>query len=99
MKLSELSQSPKLIKIQLDDAETIDEYGESVEFWTYDRQPMTVFVKLAAVDQNNYASVMDAVKELLLDEQGKPIIHDDVVPPARLMVKAMTKIMESLGKF
>lgn len=99
MKLSELSSKPQLVEVHIDDEETIKEFGEAVSFWTYDRQPMTVFVKLAAVDQANYASVMDAVKELLLDEAGQPIIDQDRVPPARLMVKAMTKIMESLGKF
>ena len=48
MKLSALTAKPVLVQIVLDDEATIAEYGESVDFWTWDRQPMDVFMKLAS---------------------------------------------------
>ena len=99
MKLEQLAAKPKLIKITLDDQETQDEFGDVLEFYTYDRQPMNTFVKLAAIDVNNYASVMEAVKELVLTEEGKTIIQGENMLPTKVLMKCITRIMESLGKF
>ena len=99
MKLEQLAAKPQLVKITLDDNEVLDLYGEALEFWTWDRQPMNTFIKLAAVDTANYASVMEAVKDLVLNEEGKPIIVGDVTLPARVLMLCMTKIVEGLGKF
>lgn len=98
MKLEQLAAKPKLIKLVMDQPEVIEEFGEAIEFYTWDRQPMNTFIKLAAVDTANYASVMDAVKELVLNEQGLPIISDDNMLPAKVMMLCITKIIDSLGK-
>jgi hypothetical protein len=74
MKLSELAGEPKLVEVSLDTEEIVAEYGEPLVFWTWDRQPMNVFVKLASVDENNLATVFDAVKDMILDEKGKHIL-------------------------
>lgn len=99
MKLEQLAAKPQLIKMCLDSQEVIEEFGEAIEFYTWDRQPMNTFIKLAAVDTANYASVMDAVKELVLNEQGVPIISEDSMLPAKVMMLCITKIIESLGKY
>jgi hypothetical protein len=98
MKLSQLSAEPLLIELKLDDEDTIKQYGEPVTFWTYDRQPMDVFMKLANTDTNNTANIVDVVKHLLLDEQGKEIITKKNVLPMPIMMKAVTKVTELLGK-
>lgn len=98
MKLTELAKKPQLIKIVLDDAETIAEHGEAIEFWSWDRQPMDVFMKLANVDQNNAATVIDAVKNLVLDETGRAIITEDTVLPTKIMMRVITCVVENLGK-
>jgi hypothetical protein len=98
MKLSELSRKPQLIKKTLEDADTVAEYGEPVEFWTWDRQPMSVFLKLAAVDAGNYATVFDAVRELVLDENGDRILTDEAMLPTPVMMRVITEVIEGLGK-
>jgi hypothetical protein len=98
MKISQLAAKPQLIKMTLDDAETVAEYGEAVEFWTWDRQPMDVFMRLAAVDSDNASTVIEAVKNLILDEDGKPVLVGEVTLPTRLMIQIITRIVESLGK-
>jgi hypothetical protein len=98
MKISQLAAKPQLIKMTLDDAETVAEYGEAVEFWTWDRQPMDVFMRLAAVDVANSATVIEAVKSLILDEDGRPVLTGEMTLPTRVMMQIITRIVESLGK-
>ena len=40
MKLSQLAAKPTLIKLELDDEDVVKEYGEPLEFWIHDRQPI-----------------------------------------------------------
>lgn len=98
MKLSQLSAEPKLIEISLDDEEIVKTYGEPIVFYTYDRQPIDVFMKLASLDNNNMSGIVDIVKNLLLDENGKEIITKNKVLPMPVMMKAITKVTELLGK-
>lgn len=98
MNLSELAKKPQLIKVTIDDKDIIEEFGESLDFWTWDRQPMDTFLKLASIDSNNTGSVIEAVRELVLDESGKRILTKDTALPTKLMMRVITRIVEGLGK-
>lgn len=98
MKLTDLAKKPQLVKVVLDDADTVKEYDEPIEFWTWDRQPMDTFLKLASVDQSNTSSVIDAVRDLVLDESGKPVMHGEITLPTPIMMRVITKVVEGLGK-
>lgn len=98
MKLSDLAREPKLIKITLDDEDLMTEYGEAVEFWTWDRQPMNTFMKLAAVDAADTASIFGAVRELVLDESGKPVLSGTATLPTKVMLRVIARVVDSLGK-
>lgn len=98
MKLSQLAAKPQLVKVVLDDQDTLEQFGEALEFYTWDRQPMEVFIKMAAVDSANYASVIDTIKTLVLDEEGKEILKDDVMLPTSVLTRVVTKVVGSLGK-
>ena len=84
--------------LTLSDEETVAEFGGALEFWTWDRQPMDVFLKLAAIDHSNTSTVVEAVRDLVLDENGKPIIKGDVTLPTKVMMRVITAVVESLGK-
>jgi hypothetical protein len=99
MKLSQLSAKPQLIKVVIDDEDIVKEHGEPIEFYTWDRQPMALFIKMANIDHTNYGNVIDAVKELVLDEHGKPVLDQDATLPTKIMMRVITKIVEGLGKF
>ena len=43
MKLNQLAAKPQLIRVEINDEETIKQFGESLEFWIWDRQPMDKF--------------------------------------------------------
>ena len=98
MNLSALTAKPQLISITIDDEAAVKEYGEVITFHTWDRQPMDTFMKLANADQKNFASIISIVKTLILDEKGKEILTDDVMLPTSVLMKAIGKVTDMLGK-
>lgn len=98
MKLSEITSEPKLIEISLDDEEILKEYSEPLTFYTWDRQPMDVFMRLANLDQKNTGELINVVKTLILDDNGKQILTDKNMLPTGILMKAIAKVTEQLGK-
>ena len=98
MKLSDLAKKPQLILVRIDDADLVEEYGEAIEFWTWDRQPMTTFLKMSSLDAGDTGSIVNAVRELVLTEEGKPVLTGDASLPTKVMMRVITRVVESLGK-
>jgi len=98
MKLSQLAAKPQLIKLVLEDEDTIKEFGEPLEFYTWDRQPIDTFMKLAGADQGNPSSMIEIVRKLILDEEGKEVIAGDNMIPSKVLIRAISVIVETLGK-
>jgi hypothetical protein len=98
MKLSQLTAKPTLIEVTIDDEDTIKEFGEAITFHTWDRQPMDIFMKLAAADHTNASNVIEIVRTMILDEKGKEIMSKDMMLPTHVLMKAITKVTDILGK-
>jgi hypothetical protein len=98
MKINQLAAKPQLVKLELDSPETIEAFGEAIEFWTWDRQPLETFMKLAGGSQNDYAKMLDVVRTLILDEEGKQVIQGENTLPSKVLIAAVAKIVELLGK-
>jgi len=98
MKLSQLSAKPVLIEVKIDDEDTIKEFGEAITFYTWDRQPMEMFLKLANMTQGDVVNIINIVKTLILDEKGKEIITNDNMLPTHILMRAITKVTDMLGK-
>jgi len=98
MKLNQLAAKPKLITVTIDDQDIITEFGEPIEFYTWDRQPLDIFMKLANASQQDQTQMIDIVRKLILDEKGKEIVNDEAMLPTALLLKAIGKIVEKLGK-
>jgi hypothetical protein len=98
MKLSQLVAKPQLIKVTIEDEDIVKEFGETIEFWTYDRQPMDTFMKLASMDGSNYGEIVKAVRNLVLDEEAKPILKENEMPPTKVLIRVVSKVLEGLGK-
>lgn len=97
MKLAELTAQPKLIPLSIDDEDTVAKYGEPVEFWVYDRQPMENFMAMATIDKENFGSIAGVLGKIVLDEKGAPILNDKNILPMDIMIKVITKVVDSLG--
>jgi hypothetical protein len=98
MKLTQLSKKPELVKVELTDDETIKEYGESLEFWVYDRTNMDVFVKMATMKNENFGDMVEIVNKMILDEDGSPIVKDGYLLPSNILTRVIGKVVETLGK-
>lgn len=98
MKLKDLSTKPQLIMITLNDEETVAEYGDGLEFWIYDKQPLTKYVKFMDSENTNPAELVEFCSDLILDETGAPVMQDGAILPTKLMLKAINKVVEQLGK-
>lgn len=98
MKLNQLAAKPKLVLFVIDDEETITEFGEAIEFYSWDRQPIETFMKLANMNQSDTSQMIEVVKTLILDEDGKQIVNGEQMLPSNILVKAIGKIVEKLGK-
>ena len=98
MKLTQLAAKPQLIKIELLDDEIQQEYGEAIEFWIWDRQPMSNFVKFANLKEDDVGSMMTTIQDLVLDEQGQKFLTDETTIPIPVLTKVIQRVVESLGK-
>jgi hypothetical protein len=98
MKLHTLAAAPKLIEFVIDDADIITKYGEAITFHSWDRQPLDIFMKLASATESNVTNIIGIVKDLILDDAGKPILTADTMLPTDLLMRAISKITSELGK-
>jgi len=97
MKLSQLTAKPQLIEFTIDDADIVTKYGEPITFYSWDRQPMDVFMRLATATEGGSQSIIAIVKELILDETGKQILSDENMLPTDVLMKAVAVVTQKLG--
>ena len=98
MKLTQLAAKPQLVKIEMNDEEIIQEFGEAIEFWVWDRQPMDKYIKLAQMTGSDMSELIAAVNDMVLDETGQPVVKDGLTLPTKIMTKVIGMVVETLGK-
>lgn len=100
MQLKKLASKPQLIRVVLDDEDTLKDYNEELEFYVWDKQPLAKFIKFANVsaESDNFPELIDFCAELILDEAGKPVMDEGEVLPAAVMVRCINKVVQQLGK-
>ena len=98
IKLTQLASKPQLIKITIDDPAITERYGDEVEFWIHDRQPIEQFIKMATLNPDNIGDIIAIVNGLILDEEGNAIIKDGETIPPDLMMAVINQVVERLGK-
>lgn len=98
MNLKDLAKTPELIKITIDDSDLVEIYGEPLDFYTYDRQPMATFLKFASGDRQDFDQMAELLREMILDSEGNPVITEGSILPSRVMVSAFGKLVAQLGK-
>jgi hypothetical protein len=98
MKLNTLVANPQLVKCELTDEDTIKEFGEAIEWWVWDRQPLSTFMKFAGTDISSGEQIMSIMKDMILDEHGNPLLQGDATLPTAVLMRVMNKMTEVLGK-
>ena len=97
-KLSELAAKPQLTEIILDDADIVEKYGEELQFFIYDKLPIATYTKLASINTKDAGELYNAVKDLILDDKGLPVVNEELTLPMDIMNAAIMKVTDSLGK-
>ncbi len=98
MELQELAVKPKLIKVTITAEAIVEKYGDELDFYVYDRQPLDVFAKLATIKEDNALLFTDMLVDLILNEEGKPVMADDKILPIDVLTEAVKLIGDKLGK-
>jgi len=98
MKLTQLASKPQLIKITLDTATIKEKYGDELEFWIMDRQPIDQFIKMATLGTDNYGEMIKMVNDLVLDEKGNKAVKEGEALPNDVMMTVIGAVVERLGK-
>lgn len=100
MKLENLATKPQLVKVVLTDENIVKEFGEEIEFYVYDKQPITTFIQFAnqKEGEQDFGKLLSFCKDMILDESGNPVIVDDKVLPTKIMIACIQKVVEQLGK-
>ena len=98
LKLTQLASKPQLIKLTLDKPEIVEKYGDSLEFWIMDRQPIDQFIKMATLGADNYGEMIRMVNALVLDETGNLAVKEGEALPNDVMMAVIGAVVERLGK-
>ena len=98
LKLTQLAAKPQLIKITVDDESIKEKYGDELEFWIYDRQPIEKFIQIASTISKDYNSAVSLLADLVLDEDGSPVMKDGMTLPNDVVSIVLHKIIDYLGK-
>lgn len=98
MKLKDLASKPQLTEIIIDNEDIVKKYGDSLSFYVHDRLPIETYTKLASVKTEDPGQMYEVIKDLILDENGMPVMSDGNVLPMDVMTAAVMKVTETLGK-
>jgi len=98
LKLTQLASKPQLIKVLIDKAEIVEAYGDELEFWIWDRQPIDQFIRMATTGNDNYGEMIKMVNELILDEDGNKVLKEGEALPNDVMITVIGAVVERLGK-
>jgi hypothetical protein len=98
MNITKLAAKPQLVELVIDDADIVKEYGEPITIYTWDRQPIEVFLKLATVGKEDTGKIIEIARDLILDEKGNKVLTDGVMLPTDVLMAALAKVTEQLGK-
>lgn len=98
MNLTELATEPKLVKITIDNPKIVEKYGDALDFYVYDRQPLDVFAKLGTTNAENVMQFTDLLSDMILDAEGNKIMTGGKLLPIDIVTEAVTLIGDLLGK-
>lgn len=100
MDITKLAAKPQLMKVIIDNEKIVEKYGEEIVFYTWDRQPLEVFMQLVSISEGESSTtdMLQSAKHLILDEDGKPVITEDTTIPNDVLILAATAVVHRLGE-
>jgi len=99
MNIKQFAAKPQLTELKITDPEIVEKYGEEITFFTYDVVGMsTYFDFFDARQKGNFTNLGKMMKQMILDDQGKPALAEDEDLPIDIAAAAVNLLGEVLGK-
>lgn len=98
MNIGQFAKKPELIKIEIDDADIIEEFGEAITFYMKDYVDITTYFDFFRNQVDGSQGLNDILKKIILNDAGLPAIGDGEALPVNLAVAVLKKVNENLGK-
>ena len=97
MKLETLATKPQLKKVIINDPDIVERYGDEIEYYMYDRHDMDLYLRMSQVDSKDLAAIGQLVREIVLNESGKPVLNSDEVLPPDMMLRVIESSIKEMG--
>ena len=99
MNINKFASVPKLMQVTIDDKDIVEKYGETITFHTFDIVTMsTYFDFFNARSKGEFENLGKLMKQLILNEEGKPALKDNEDLPIDIAAAAINKLGDILGK-
>jgi len=99
MKITELKVKPELVEISIDDKSIVESYGEEIKFFMYDHISIPKYFEFfKAQNEGDTNKLLDLMRDIILDEKGKPVMDKDHTLPVDIFTNCVIKVTEHLGK-
>jgi len=97
MDLKAVAAKPKLERVTIDNPDIVAAVGEPLEFYMWDRQSMSTYVRLSSIDKQDLNTLLREVKNLVLDSEGKPMLSEDDELPIDVLTETVNAVVARLG--
>jgi hypothetical protein len=99
MDISNLAKIPQLVKLEIADADIVQQHGEPVSFYIMDQIDVSTYFNFYKFQQTQDSELlMSVLRKLVLNEHGKPSISEEQVLPVNLTLAVLVRINDFLGK-
>ena len=99
MDIKSLARKPQLIKVELDDKEIVESYGEPITFWMKDYVDLSTYFDFFRVQNEKDGEELAVIlRKLILNEKGEPALGPEDQLPIDITVATLVKVNETLGK-
>jgi hypothetical protein len=99
MDISQLAKKPKLEKLEINEKEIVEAYGEPISFWMMDHIDVNTYFSFYKLQQEENGSLLnELLRKIILKENGKAALGPDEVLPVDITLAVLVRINEHLGK-
>jgi hypothetical protein len=99
MDISTLAKTPKLVKIEISDADIVERYGEVISFWMIDEMGIDTYFKFYRLQQEQKTDELNELLRILIrKEDGTQALSPEQVLPVDLVLAVLVGVNDFLGK-
>lgn len=99
MDVASLKLKPKLIKLEIDDKDIVEQYGDNVSFYMKDYMDLSTYFEFFKLQETqDFNQLVTLLRKVILKENGEVALLDDEMLPVDLTVAILNKINDYVGK-